>query len=150
MAVPDSSPRAFAAVSVRNPQRLVLPGGTFFPLDCCAIPWGCASAPTGVAPEALEKCAYSCKVFPQRAASVRGVGFGRPRWCHAHVSAFAYVRCMSRRCSYALSPRAWAHSRQSGRALRLVHTPLRRPSAGRRGEASMTPIVRVANHGFLV
>jgi hypothetical protein len=29
MAVPDSRPRAFAAVSIRNPQRLVLPDATF-------------------------------------------------------------------------------------------------------------------------
>jgi hypothetical protein len=36
------------------------------------------------------------------------------------------------RCSRASNPRAWAHSRRSGRALRLVCTFPRRPSAGRR------------------
>jgi hypothetical protein len=63
---------------------------------------------------------------------VRGVCFSRPRRCHTHVLTFACVRCISRRCSLASSPRACARSRQSGRALRLICTPLRRPSAGRR------------------
>jgi hypothetical protein len=46
MAVPDSSPRAFVAISVRNPQRLVLADLTFFPLvavsyrgSALAHPW---------------------------------------------------------------------------------------------------------------
>jgi hypothetical protein len=34
----DSSPRASAVVSVRNPQGLALADGTFFPSGCCAIP----------------------------------------------------------------------------------------------------------------
>jgi hypothetical protein len=38
MAIPDSRPRASAVVSVRNPQRLALADGTFFPPDCCAVP----------------------------------------------------------------------------------------------------------------
>jgi hypothetical protein len=66
MAVPDSSPRASAVVSVRNPQRLVLADGTFFPPGCCVVPWGRASAPVGVAPEALQERGCSCKVFSQR------------------------------------------------------------------------------------
>jgi hypothetical protein len=41
----------------------VLVDGTFFPLGCCAIPWGRASVPTGLAPEALEECVYSFKGF---------------------------------------------------------------------------------------
>jgi hypothetical protein len=57
---------------------------------------------------------------------------------------------MSRRCSRAASPRAWAYSRRSGRALRLDCTPLRRPFAGRRSEVSTTPIERVTNRGSLV
>jgi hypothetical protein len=65
MAVPDSSPRASAVVSVRNPQRLTLTDGTFFPPGCCAVPWGRASAPAGVAPEALQERGCSCKVFLQ-------------------------------------------------------------------------------------
>jgi hypothetical protein len=56
----------------------------------------------------------------------------------------------ARKCSHVSSPRAWAQSRRSGGALRLVHTPLRHPSAGQRGEVSTTPIERVANRGFLV
>jgi hypothetical protein len=53
MVVPDSSPRASAVVSVRNPQRLTLADGTFFPPSCYAILWGHASAPAGVALEAF-------------------------------------------------------------------------------------------------
>jgi hypothetical protein len=64
----------------------------------------------------------------------------------AHVC----VRCITRRCSHASSPRVWAQSRRSRGALRLVYVPPRRPSAGRRGEVSTTPIGRVANCGFLV
>jgi hypothetical protein len=63
MAVPDSSPRASVAVSVRNPQRLTLADRTFFPPGCCTVPWGRASGPAGLAPEALEECIYSFKVF---------------------------------------------------------------------------------------
>jgi hypothetical protein len=65
MAVPDSSPRASVVVSVRNPQRLMLADGMFFPPGCYAVPWGRASAPAGVAPEALQKRECSCKVFSQ-------------------------------------------------------------------------------------
>jgi hypothetical protein len=66
MAVPDSSPRASAGVSVTIPQMLMLADGTFFPPDCCAIPWGRASGPAGLAPEALEECVDSFKVSSQR------------------------------------------------------------------------------------
>ena len=45
---------------------LTLADGTFFPPDCRAIPWGRASRPAGLAPEALEECVYSFKVFSQR------------------------------------------------------------------------------------
>jgi hypothetical protein len=75
MAVPDSSPQASAVVSVRNPQRLTLADGTFFPPGCCAVPWGRASAPAGVAPEALQECGCYCKVFSSTFVSVRGVSF---------------------------------------------------------------------------
>jgi hypothetical protein len=136
MAVPDSSPQASTVVSIRNPLRLTLADGTFFPPGCYAVPWGHASAPTGVAPEALQERGCTCKVFSATFFSVRGVSFSRrqrcfsrPRRCRAHVSTPVCVRCISRRCSRASSPRAWAHSRRSGRALRLVCKPLRRPSA---------------------
>jgi hypothetical protein len=66
MAVHNSSPRASAVVSVRNPQRLTLTDGTCFPSGCCDVPWGRASAPTGVAPKALQERGCSCKVFLQR------------------------------------------------------------------------------------
>jgi hypothetical protein len=71
MAVPDSSPRASAVVSVRSPQRLTLADRTFFPRGCCAVPWGRASEPAGLAPEALEECVYSFKVFPQHCHCAR-------------------------------------------------------------------------------
>jgi hypothetical protein len=57
---------------------------------------------------------------------------------------------LPRRCSLVSSPRAWARSRRSGRALRLA---LVRPSPslrGTEGEVSTTPIGRVADCGFLV
>jgi hypothetical protein len=104
MAVPDSSPRASAGVSVRIPQMLTLTDGTLFPPGCHAIPWGHASRPAGLALEALEECVYSFKVFSAALSS-----------CEAFVSAglgaairmcltFACVRCISRMCSLALSP----------------------------------------------
>jgi hypothetical protein len=70
MAVPDSSPRASAVVYVRNSQRLMFTDGTFFLPDCYAVPWGRASAPAGVAPEALQERGCSCKVFSQRLSCV--------------------------------------------------------------------------------
>jgi hypothetical protein len=63
---PDSSPRAFAVVSIRSPQRLALTDGTFFLPDCYDIPWGRASALVGVAPEGLQERGCSYKVFSQR------------------------------------------------------------------------------------
>jgi hypothetical protein len=156
MAVPDSSPRASAVVSVRNPQRLTLVYGMFFPPGCCVVPWGRTSAPAGVAPEALQERGCSCKIFSATFVSVRGVSFSRhqrcfsrPQRCCEHVSTVVCVRCISRRCSRASSPRAWAHSTRSRRSLRLVCTPLLHPSTGWRGEASVTPIKRVANREFL-
>jgi hypothetical protein len=66
VAIPDSSPRASAVVSVRSPQRLTLTDGMFFLPSCYAVPSGCASAPASVAPEALQERGCSCKVFSQR------------------------------------------------------------------------------------
>jgi hypothetical protein len=65
MAVPDSSPRASVGVSVMIPQMLTLVDGTFSPLVACAVPWGHASGPTGLAPEALQERGCSCKIFSQ-------------------------------------------------------------------------------------
>jgi hypothetical protein len=155
--VPDISPRASAVVFVRNPQRLVLADRTFFPFGCFAVPWERASGPTGLAPEALEKCVESFRVFSHSVVILRAVGsnrhwqyFSRPRRHHAHVLTPACVRCTSRRCSRTSSPRARAHSRRTGHALRLICMFLRCLSAGQGGEASTTPIVRVANRGFLI
>jgi hypothetical protein len=71
----------------------------------CVIPCGRASGPVGLAPEALEECVYSFKVFSAASSS-----------CEAFVSAglgiairmrltFVCVRCIARRCSLASSPR---------------------------------------------
>jgi hypothetical protein len=118
---------------------LTLADGTFFPPGCCAIPWGHASGPAGLAPEALQERGRSCKVFSRDlpvcevlvSAGIGNIpaGLGSAmRTCLTYVC----VRCISRRCSHASSPRAWARSRRSGCALRLVCTFPRRPSAGRR------------------
>jgi hypothetical protein len=98
MAVPDSSPRASTVVSVRNPQRLMLADGTFFPPGYCAVLWGRASAPAGVALEALQKCGCSCKIFSQRllvcevsvSAGIGSVsaGLGGAIRAHRHSSVF--------------------------------------------------------------
>jgi hypothetical protein len=45
MAVPNSSPRASAVVSVRIPQRLMLANGTFFPLDVVLFRGGALAHP---------------------------------------------------------------------------------------------------------
>jgi hypothetical protein len=52
-------------VSVRNPQRLTLTDEMFFLPGRYAVLWGRASAPAGVAPEALQECGCSCKVLSQ-------------------------------------------------------------------------------------
>jgi hypothetical protein len=130
----------------------MLADGTLFPLGCCAVPWGRASVPMGVAPEALQKRGCSCKVFSQSlsmcevlvSVSIDNVSAGigvAMRMCLAYVC----VRCIAGRCSSASSPRAWAQLRRTRGALRLCYTSPRRPSAGRRGEAFATPIERVAN-----
>jgi hypothetical protein len=155
MAVPDSSTRAFVVISIRIPQRLTLGDGTFFPPGCCAVLWGLTSAPAGVAPEALQERGCSSKVFSRSLPVCKvlvsaGVGNisaslgGGMRTCLAYVC----VRCISRRCSRASGPRAWAQLRRSRGALRLVYTS---PSlCGTEGEVSATPIERVANCRLLI
>jgi hypothetical protein len=126
---------------------LMLTDGTLFPSGCRTIPWGRASGPASLAPEALEECVYSFKVFSTVLSSCEAfvsVGLGDVsagldgaiRMCLT----FACVRCISRRCSLASSPRTWARSRRSGRALRLICTPPRCPSAGRRVRFPQLPL----------
>jgi hypothetical protein len=150
MDVPDSSPRASTLVSVRIPQRLRLADGTFFPPVCCVVPWGRASAPAGVAPEALQKRGCSCKVFRQSPLVCEVLVSAGLGGAVRMYSAYVCVRCVSRRCSHTSSPRAWAQLRRLRGALRLIFTPLHRPSARQRGEVSTTPIERVANCVFLI
>jgi hypothetical protein len=117
---------------------LTLADETFFPPGCCAIPWGRASGPVGLAPEALQECGCSCKVFSQSlpvcevlvSAGIGNIPAGHGGAMRTYL-AYVCARCISRGCSRALS-RTWARSRRSGRALRLVCTFPRRPSAGRR------------------
>jgi hypothetical protein len=80
---------------------LTLADGTFFPLVADASPWGRASGPEGLAPEALQEHECSCRVFFARSTSVRGVNLNRhrqcsnrPRRCHAHITGIACVRCI--------------------------------------------------------
>jgi hypothetical protein len=77
--------------------------------------------------------------FIRSVVFVRGIYLSRPRWRRTHVSTFACIRCISRRCSIVSSPRAWAHSRRSGRALRLFHASPRLPSAGRGARCLQLP-----------
>jgi hypothetical protein len=45
---------------------LVLADGMFFPPGCCAISWGRAGRPAGLAPEALEECDTPSRFYSQR------------------------------------------------------------------------------------
>jgi hypothetical protein len=84
--------------------------GTFFPPGCCAIPWGCASGPAGLALEALQERGCFCKVFSQDLPVCEGfvsAGIGNiPASLGGAMRtylAFVCVRCISRRCSRASS-----------------------------------------------
>jgi hypothetical protein len=72
----------------------MLIGGTFFPPGCSAVPWGRASAPASVAPEASQDHGCSCEVFSQRLVSVRGVSFSLQP-----ASAVPYARIDIHLCS---------------------------------------------------
>jgi hypothetical protein len=157
MAVPDSSPRASALVSVRNPQRLMLADGTLFPPGCCAVPWGRARAPTGVAPEALQECGCSCKVLFTElsvcevlvSAGVSNVSTGLGGALRTYDTSPAFSAYPGGAAVHqAPEP---GPSRGDRRVLSILFThPFAIPSAGQRGEASTTPIERVANCGCLI
>jgi hypothetical protein len=112
-----------------------------------AVPWGLVSGPAGLAPEALQERECSCMVFFASFTSVRSICFNRHRRCSSRLRSHAHDWYFSRsvhpkRCSRASSSRAWARSRRSGRALRLVLTRPRRPSAGRRVSFPQPPSIR--------
>jgi hypothetical protein len=79
---------------------LTLADGTFFPLVADGIPWGRASGPARLTPEALQERGCSCKGFYTRFTGVRGVSFNwrqqyssRLRRCRAHIPGIICVRC---------------------------------------------------------
>jgi hypothetical protein len=120
-----------------------------------AFQWGRVSGPAGLAPEALQERECSCRGFfvevYQRAwymSQPASTMMQPASVTHAQLISFAFG--VSRRCSRASSPRAWAHSRRSGRALSLVLNAPSPSFRGTEGEVSTTPIDRVANCGFLV
>jgi hypothetical protein len=87
--------------------------------------------------------------------SVGVVHSNRSRQCSSrlrrHTRNWHYLRPVQpRRCSRASSPRAWAHSRRSRRALRLILNAPSPSHRGTEGEVSATPIDRVADCGFLI
>jgi hypothetical protein len=104
-----------------------------------AIPWGGAGGPAGLAPEALQERGCSCKVFSQDlpvcevlvSAGVGNIPAGLGGAMRTYLTFICILR-ISRWCSRVSSPRAWARSRRSGRALRLVCTFPRHPSVGQR------------------
>jgi hypothetical protein len=74
-----------------------------------------------------------CKFQPVSAIFQPASAVPRARvWHHLHL-------VHPRRCSRALSPRAWACSRRSGRALLLIYSLLRRLSVGRRARGPQLP-----------
>jgi hypothetical protein len=123
----------------RGSLWLALADGTFFPPGHCVVPWGRVSAPTGVAPEALQERGCSCKVFLPIvlvcevlvSAGIGNIPAGIGGAMRTYL-AYVCIQCVSCRCSCASSPRAWAKLRRSRGALRLVYTFPRRPFAGQR------------------
>jgi hypothetical protein len=90
---------------------LTLADGTFFPPGCCAIPWGHASRPVGLALKSLQERGCSCKVFSQSllvcevlvSAAIDNIPAGLGGAMRMYL-AFVCVWCISRRCSRASSP----------------------------------------------
>jgi hypothetical protein len=126
-------------VSVRIPQMLTLADGTFFPLVAGAIPWGRASGPAGLAPEALQERGCSCKGFYTGSSGVRGVSFSRhrqyssrPRRYHTHVSGIICVRCAPGGVVVRRAPEPGPIQGNRGELFDFFYTLPRRPSAGRR------------------
>jgi hypothetical protein len=139
----------------RLPQMLKLTDRTSFPPGCKRSPWGRVSGPAGLAPEALQERECSCRGLPRNLVSGRGAYPNRRRRCFSRLRRrtrnWHYLRPVQpRRCSRASSPRAWARSRRSGRALRLVFNAPSPSLRGTEGEVFATPIDRVADCGFLI
>jgi hypothetical protein len=66
---------------------LVLTDGTFFPPGCCAIPWGCAGGPAGLAPEATPSRFYSQRCLCAQRLSQLASAVFQP----ASAAPYAYV-----------------------------------------------------------
>jgi hypothetical protein len=74
--------------------------GCSSPLIADAIPWGHASGPAGLAPEALQERGCSCKGLYTGFTGVRGVSFNwhrqysnRPWQCRVHIPRIICVWC---------------------------------------------------------
>jgi hypothetical protein len=118
---------------------LTLADGTFSPLVAGAIPWGRASGPVGLAPEALQERGCSCKGFYTGSAGVRGVSFSRhqqyssrPRRCPTHVSGIVCVRCTLGSVAVHRATDPGPAQGDRGELFDLFYTLPHRPSAGRR------------------
>jgi hypothetical protein len=127
---------------------LTLADGTFFPLVAGAIPWGHASGPAGLAPEAFQEPGCSCKVFYTGSAGVWGVSFSRyrqyfsrPRRRHTHVSGIVWVRCTPGGVAVRRAPEPGPVRGDWGELFDLFYTLPRRPSTGRRVRFPQPPSI---------
>jgi hypothetical protein len=122
--------------------------GRSSPLVADASPWGRASGPAGLAPEALQEREYSCRGFFMRSTSVWGVSFNRhrqcssrPRRCHAHITGIACVRCTLGGVAVRRAPEPGPVLGDRGELFDLFRTLPRRPSAGRRVRLPQPPSI---------
>jgi hypothetical protein len=133
---------------------LTLADGIFFPLVAGVIPWGRASGPAGLAPEALQERVF-LQGFFTRSVGVRGVSFSRhrryysrPRRSYAHASGIICVRCTPGGVVVRRAPEPGLIQGDQDGLSDLLFTPS--PSLrGTEGEVSATRIEWVANCGFL-
>jgi hypothetical protein len=135
---------------------LTLADGTFFPLVAGVIPWGRASGPAGLAPEALQERGCSCKVFSQDlpacrvlvSAGIGDISAGLSGATHTYLASSAFGA--PQEVQPCVEPPSLGPFKAIGTG---SPTSLYAPSPslrGMEGEVSVTPIERVANCGFLV
>jgi hypothetical protein len=127
---------------------LTLADGTFSPLVAGAIPWGRASGPAGLAPDALQERGCPCKGFYTRSTGVWGVSFSRhqqyssrPRRCYTHVSGIVCVRFTLGGVAVRRAPEPRPVRGDRGELFDLFWTLPRRPSVGRRVRFPQLPSI---------